>query len=54
MGIRLLERTVFDRIGHEFVQDHRERLDCAGARPNPFRSVERDWSTLSHPNGLGR
>src|SRR5262249_10334478 len=38
---RLLECAVFDRIGHEFVQGHREGLNCAGAQRNALRSVER-------------
>ena len=50
--IWLLERAVFDSIGHEFVQGHREGLNCAGAQRNVFRSVERDRSMFSHTNAL--
>ena len=49
---RLLECAVFDRIGHQFVQSHREGLNCTGAQRNAFRSVERDGSVLPHTNGL--
>jgi len=43
---------MFDRIVYQLVKDHRKRLDCAGAQPNAFRSVERNRSTVSHTNGL--
>src|SRR6266446_2199440 len=52
MPIRLLKCAVFDGIAYQLVQDHRKRLDCAGAQPNAFRSVERDRSIFSHTNGL--
>jgi hypothetical protein len=43
MRIRLLDMsaTVFDRVGQELVQGHREGLDCSGAQRNAFRSAER-------------
>jgi hypothetical protein len=50
--IRLLECPVFDGIGHEFVQGHREGLNCAGAQRNAFRSIERYRSIFFHLNAL--
>src|SRR5262245_12534587 len=41
MSVRVLKCAVLDRIGYQLVQDHCKRLDCAGAQPNAFRSVER-------------
>jgi hypothetical protein len=41
--IRLLECPVFDCIGHEFMQGHREGLNCTGAQRNAFRAG------LEHP-----
>ena len=50
--IRLLECAVFDRVGHEFVQGHREGLNCARTQRNALRSVERDRSMFFYTNRL--
>src|SRR5258708_16032295 len=52
MPIRLLKCAVLDCIGYQLVQDHRKRLDRAGAQPHSFWSAERDRSIFSHTNAL--